>query len=229
MMDALNRLLHPIRRRLDNMIARAVVRATNDAGGLRVVQFEALRGEVRGGVEHFQEYGFTSRPLPGAELVALFLGGVRDHPLVVASGDRRYRKRGLAPGEVALYTHEGDFVHLKNGRIVQVVAGAKLDVTAPEVLVTAATKVTIDTPLAEITGNVQIGGNLDVAGNAAVGGTGTVAGALTAQGGLAVSGGSGASVAGDMAVSGGDVSADGISLKQHTHQGDSGGTTGPAQ
>ena len=63
----------------------------------------------------------------------------------------------------------------------------------------------------------------------------TVIKQITGQGGMAVSGGSGASVTGNMkisegsvTVSGGDVSADGISLKDHTHEGVH-GPTGPAQ
>lgn len=63
----------------------------------------------------------------------------------------------------------------------------------------------------------------------------TVIKQITGQGGMAVSGGSGASVTGNMkitegsvTVNGGDVSADGISLKNHTHQGVH-GQTGPAQ
>lgn len=58
----------------------------------------------------------------------------------------------------------------------------------------------------------------------------TVVKQITGQGGMAVSGGSGATVTGNMAIKDGDVTADNISLKSHTHmeQGD-GAPTGPAQ
>lgn len=56
----------------------------------------------------------------------------------------------------------------------------------------------------------------------------TVVKQITGQGGMAVSGGSGASVTGNINVQDGDVSADGISLKNHTHQGVH-GQTGSAQ
>ena len=52
---------------------------------------------------------------------------------------------------------------------------------------------------------------------------------ITGQGGMAVSGGSGASVSGNVTVTGGDVKADGIGLKSHTHTDPQGGTVGPAQ
>lgn len=50
----------------------------------------------------------------------------------------------------------------------------------------------------------------------------TVVKQITGQGGMAVSGGSGATVTGNMAIKSGDVTADNISLKNHTHteQGD---------
>jgi phage baseplate assembly protein V len=52
---------------------------------------------------------------------------------------------------------------------------------------------------------------------------------ITGQGGMAVSGGSGASVSGNITVTGGDVKADGIGLKSHTHVDPQGGTVGAAQ
>lgn len=60
-------------------------------------------------------------------------------------------------------------------------------------------------------------------------GTVTVQGLLTYLAGMVGKGGGGAaaSIQGSVSVISGDVTADGISLKTHTHPGDSGGTTGP--
>jgi phage baseplate assembly protein V len=127
-----NKLLAPLRNQLANLVARAVVQLVNDGAKLQLVQLGVLEGETREGCERFQEYGFTSVPHPGAEAVVLFVGGRRDHGLVVAVDDRRYRKKDLAPGESAIYSDEGDYVVLKRGRIVEVKAGAKLLVDAPE-------------------------------------------------------------------------------------------------
>jgi phage baseplate assembly protein V len=127
-----NKLLAPLRNQLANLVARAVVQLVNDEAKLQLVQLGVLEGETREGCERFQEYGFTSVPLPGAEAVVLFVGGRRDHGLVVAVDDRRYRKKDLEPGESAIYSDEGDYVVLKRGRIVEVKAGTKLLVDAPE-------------------------------------------------------------------------------------------------
>ena len=223
MKETLQRLLTPIWRRLRLIVSRGVVSRTDDARLLQLVQVDLLAGETAG-IERFQEYGFSSRPLVGAEAIAVAVGGARGHLVAVAVDDRRHRRSDQQPGEVCLYTDEGDEIRLRRGRVIEVIAGAKVHVTAPEVqadcdtaAVNATTSVTLDTPETEITGNVQIGGNL------------TVAGLITGQGGMAISGGSGASVQGDMTVTGGDVRADAISLKGHTHPGDSGGMTGPAQ
>ena len=100
------------------MVARAVVQLVTDSSKLQTVQLGILADETREGCERFQQYGFTSVPLAGAEAVAVFVGGRRDHGLVIAVDDRRYRKKGLQPGEVALYQKDGHFVLLKSDRTV---------------------------------------------------------------------------------------------------------------
>jgi phage baseplate assembly protein V len=223
MRETLQRLLTPIWRRLRLIVSRGVVSRTDDTRLLQVVQVDLLAGETAG-MERFQEYGFSSRPLVGAEAIAVAVGGARGHLVAVAVDDRRHRRGTQEPGEVCLYTDEGDAIRLRRGRVIEVIAGAKVHVTAPEVVadcgtaaVNATASVTLDTPETQITGDVQIGGNL------------TVVGAITGQGGMAVSGGSGASVQGDLVVTGGDVTADGIGLKPHTHIDSTGGETGAAQ
>lgn len=96
--------------------------------------------------EYFQHYGFTSRPKPGAECIIIKEG---NHIIMIASDDRRYRI-ALDEGEVALYTDEGDKVHLKRDRNIEIVAGAKITITAPE---------------AEISGNLTVDGNIKAHGN----------------------------------------------------------------
>jgi phage baseplate assembly protein V len=134
MIDAVNRLLAPLRTRIANMVARAVVALVDDAGKLQVLQLGVLADETRDGCERFQEYGFTSVPLPGAEAVVLFVGGRRDHPLVVAVDDRRHRKTGLEPGESALYNHAGAYVLCKADGSVEVHAPGSVSVNGQTVV-----------------------------------------------------------------------------------------------
>lgn len=114
----LNKLLAPLRQRLANMVARAVLTAVNDTKKMQLVQLDLLTDETRDDVERFQNYGFSSSPKPGAEAVVLFVGGSREHGLAVCVDDRQYRIKHLTSGEVAVYDHLGSKIVLKsNGNI----------------------------------------------------------------------------------------------------------------
>lgn len=155
MIDALGRLTESIRGKVQLMIGRAILSGINDAGAIQTVQAKLLADEVQDDAERVQQYGYSSVPLPGAEAVLAFVGGNRDHGLVIATDDRRYRKRGMQSGEVCVYTDEGDYIVLNRGRIIRVVAGTRLEVTAPVVTIQAATKVRMETPILEVTGEIK--------------------------------------------------------------------------
>lgn len=163
-MTGLERVLQAMQRRVMLTVGRAVIRKINDDPKLQSAQAELLKGELRDNLERFQQYGFTSVPHPGAEGVAVFVGGNRDHGLLVCVDDRRYRLKGMQGGEVALYTDEGDKIHLKRNREIEVITQT-LKITCETATVEASEKVTFTTPLAEFSGNVTIAGNLSTAGN----------------------------------------------------------------
>lgn len=91
--------------------------------------------------EYMQHYGFTSRPLPGAEIIIIREG---NHYIAVASDDRRYRL-ALEEGEVAIYTDEGDCVHLKRDNTIHVVSGNK-------VIADVANEMTVNCPMINLGG-----------------------------------------------------------------------------
>lgn len=124
-------LLARMANRIRLTVGRCVLLAVNDGLKLQGVQVELLAGEVRDNAERMQDYGFTSHPHPGAEGVGLAVGGSRDHVLVLAVGDRRYRLRGLAQGEVAMYSDEGDSVILRRGNVIEVNAATKVVMNTP--------------------------------------------------------------------------------------------------
>lgn len=98
------------------------------------------KGEQFTGREYFQHYGFTSRPKPGAEGVAFIQGNTI---YLVATDDRRYRI-SLEEGEVALYTDEGDFIHFRRGREINIGSGGR-------VLVEAAAEAEVNAPSVKVT------------------------------------------------------------------------------
>lgn len=108
----INRMLDPIRRRISNMIVRVTVSAINAALKTQRVQILARAGDGKSSVEHFEPYGFTSHPLPGAEGIGLFFSGDTSHGAVICIGDKRYRLTGLEAGEVAMSDDLGQVVHL---------------------------------------------------------------------------------------------------------------------
>lgn len=136
-MDDIRRALEPLHRKLRMLAGRAVIRLMSDAV---TAQVEGLADEVRDATEVFQQYGFRSMPLAGAEGILLSLGGNRDHTVVICVGDRRYQTTVLADGEVVLEDHLGKFIHLK---------------ADGSILVKAATKVRVDAPMLECTGAIK--------------------------------------------------------------------------
>lgn len=144
-MNRLAALLKPLRNRVMLMVGRCVLSAVYDNKGIQASQVKLLQDEVRDQVERMQEYGFTSVPIAGAEGLAVFVNGNRDHGVVIATDDRRYRLKGLKNGEVAIYTDEGDKIHLKRGNEIEIVS---------------ATKVIIDTPTLEVTGDIECEGDI---------------------------------------------------------------------
>jgi phage gp45-like len=68
-----------------------------------------------------------------------------------ASEDGRYRVK-LKDGEVALYTDEGDIIHMKRGRLIEI--------ETDTLVVRAKTKVRFETPLIEQTGDLKADGEV---------------------------------------------------------------------
>jgi hypothetical protein len=102
---------------------------------MQEMAFDAMNSEGRKAVERVQSFGFSSVPLPrdegddkgggggggdteqakgpAAEGIALFLGGQRNHPVVIGVDDRRHRPMGMKPGENAQYDDQGQMTLLR--------------------------------------------------------------------------------------------------------------------
>jgi len=104
-LDQLRHLLRPLVTRIANLEARGVVQLVDDSTKMQLLQLGVLDGETVDEAEHYQPYGLSSVPLPGAEAAIMFPNGDRSHPIVVSVPDRRHRPTGGEPGEVTLYTN----------------------------------------------------------------------------------------------------------------------------
>lgn len=105
-------------RRANLGVSRGVLKKANDATKMQEVQVDVMQNETHDNVEHWHAYGFTSVPQADGEALIAYLGGSRAHPIVIAVGDRRYRMKGLANGEMAIHDDQGQSVHITRGGVV---------------------------------------------------------------------------------------------------------------
>lgn len=140
-----------MRNGLANVLARGVVALGNSASKLQSLQLRLMAGEVKDNVEHLEPYGFTSCPQSGAEALAGFIGGDRSHGVVIMVSDRRFRLKGLKPGEVAVYSDEGDCIVFRRGRV--------LDIQTVTLNVNASESVNFNTPVIRATGRIESDGD----------------------------------------------------------------------
>jgi phage baseplate assembly protein V len=182
-------------RKLRNIVARGIVQMVDDGSKMQTTQIGLLDGEIFDGAERAQQYGFSSHPLPGAECFVVFCGSAREHPVIVSVDDRRHRQRDSKPGEVVIYTDEGDSIHFKRGNIIEVTtkgdvivkAGRSIDATAgtsitakagAEIAATAGTSiaatagttvsVTAKTAIALTAPNIYLNGNISASSDSDV-------------------------------------------------------------
>jgi phage baseplate assembly protein V len=122
-------------RRVAMLVTRGRMAVADDKKKLQQVQVELLADESKDGVERFQQYGFTSVPLEGAEALAVFLGGGRDHAVVVAIDDRRHRLTDLKPGDVAIYNDTGAKIVIGRDRTITIDCDKRHEESSEEVTI----------------------------------------------------------------------------------------------
>lgn len=188
---------------------RGTLNLVKSADNIQKAQVSGLADETLQDVELMQQFGLTSVPPAGTQVVVLPMGGETTHSIVIATENGSFRVKNLKSGETAVYDESGSTIILKQGRLIEI----DCDILK----ITATKKVDISSPLVEtdrvLTAQGQINGN----------------------GGMAIQGGSGASFTGNVTqtkgsfTTDGDVTANGKSLINHIHSGDSGGVTGKPQ
>lgn len=152
----IDKMLGPARRRLQNLVARGTVALSNAALKMQALQVRLLADETLDQLEHFEPYGYTSRPHPGAEVLTLSVDGDRSHTVVIVAADRRYRMRELEEGEIAIQDDLGQSVHLTRDGIVVKGAGLPMVVEdTPSITFKASSFVRFETPRVECTQLLQ--------------------------------------------------------------------------
>jgi len=124
--------------RVAHMFSRVTINEANANPKWQELSIDGMNNDKRQNVEFVQGYGFVATVLPrdkeegkqsgqstsggtqpekpkgpAAEGIAVFMGGQRNHPVIIAVDDRRHRPRGLKPGESAQYDDQGQMTLIK--------------------------------------------------------------------------------------------------------------------
>ncbi|ECM1814052.1 phage baseplate assembly protein V [Salmonella enterica subsp. enterica serovar Newport] len=227
-------MMHIISQRINQALARIrqafriLIGATDSAAAVQRIQAQGIGNENLRGIELFQQYGFTSHPLPGTMGIVLPLGGVSSHSIVIATEHGAYRLKSLQPGEVALYTDEGAKIVLKRGKLIEVdcetfrVNCTGFEVNCKQAAVNCDTWATSATDSASFT-TPELSTSEKL----------TAQGLISGNGGMSVKGGEGSRFEGNLDQTGGSFTTDGdvstakVSLNGHRHSnGHDGAPTG---
>lgn len=128
-----------------------------------LAQVEGLAGEKFQKTEYLQMAGFRSRPLPNAEMVIIPLHGKSAHGVVVTCANGKMFKADVQDGESVLFNEtDGHFIHLKNGKIIDIScdtlninAAVAVNITSPSIHATASTSVTLTSPQTTMSGRMD--------------------------------------------------------------------------
>lgn len=158
-------------RRVQLLVAVARVPLSDDTGGVQTMQLQVDADEVIDGAPRFADFGFSSRAPAGSTAVVVCMGGMRTHPLVIATGHQPSRPRNLQPGEAILYSEDGKFVKITASGGIEVQAkGQPVTVNNAGAVTVNATSLTVnlsgamtmkapggvafDTPSMKVTGDI---------------------------------------------------------------------------
>lgn len=149
-------LFNRILRRLQMMVGRGRVLFIDDSGDAQIAQVQMNGLEVPNDRFRMAEFGFSSNPPPGSDAVVLHLTGERKSGVVLGTNHQASRPRSLGTGETMLYSQDGKFIYLTaSGGIVVEAKGQAVTVQdATVVTIKAASKVRLETPRFECTGDI---------------------------------------------------------------------------
>ena len=152
-------MFRELRNKILRLLSRARLTGADGDRPLRVIQVKGLASDVRDDVEHVEPYGFTAEPIVGAEALIASIGGDRDHTVGIVVADRRFRPRGLKPGEACLYDDLGRRVFLLRDRVLIEGANSPIDITTSAEIRMHGSKLIVDAPI-ETTSTIVAKGDI---------------------------------------------------------------------
>lgn len=218
----ISKTIAPLKRKVLLSIAHGIIEATKDDGDLQFIQATYMADETKNDVRKMHHFGFSSHAPKGSECIAVSVAGNREASVIIATENREFRFKNLGEGEVAIYSKDGDYIHLKDGNAI--------DIKTKTLTIDAETSVNINTPVVNISDDLNVGGEATVTGDITAESNVDVTGNVTAVGNV-----QGAVVTGTTSVGGPTIAAAtsltvaGVELndyENHTHDyEDDNGTT----
>lgn len=145
-----------------------------------IVQLKLATGIVNDRIKRVHNYGFMSRPIPGAKAYTLFVGGDTSRGIAVCIEDERYQME-LEPGDVAMLDDKGSFIHFtKDG--INVFTNKNITVEAAENISVTCANATIDAEKTTINSVTEINGDTSIIGKLSVSGAVDSGGDVVASG-----------------------------------------------
>ena len=140
-------------RQIKMMLGIGKVTGMNDTGPAQTLQYRNALEVITAG--RLAEFGFSSGPPIGSDVVVAFLGGDRSSPVIIATNSKAYRHTGLNPGETVIYDQWGQFIKLTEQGITVEANGQPVTVSrATVVTITGTEEVIADTPVFKCTGDI---------------------------------------------------------------------------
>ncbi|TCK36732.1 phage baseplate assembly protein V [Paraburkholderia sp. BL8N3] len=158
-------VLERLFRRVQMLFGRGRVTYVNDSGSVQSMQVKMSEWETLDNRIRLAEFGFTSNPPIGSDVLALHISGDRGSGAVFATNHQPSRPKGLAAGESMVYSQDGKSIYITaSGGIVIEAKGQPVTVNnASNVTcnctgvfkIVAPGGVEIDAPTTRSTGDIQ--------------------------------------------------------------------------
>lgn len=155
-------VLQRMMRRIQLATGWGRVTLSDDSKTAQILQVKLNDSETRDGTPRIAEFGFTSRPPLGSDVLIVFLGGDRSKGVVVATAHQASRPTNLQEGEAMVYDLWGKSIYLtKSGGIIVDAKGTPVTVNnSTTVTINAAEAVHMNTPVLRVSGNIEAGGDV---------------------------------------------------------------------
>jgi len=140
--EQLRTSLNSIRVRMRLMFTRGTLTVVHvaPAGKMQTIQVTGLAGETSDNIEHAQNYGLSTSPMPGAEPFMNAILGQRGQLVAIAICDPRLEPTNRKPGEVDVWSVHGQIIKLRADGGMTINAPGNIDMTGENITINARQK-----------------------------------------------------------------------------------------